>query len=104
MKRVWVAQCLCPSQHCILANAGEAETIAEAQYIGTVLREVIEGLIANAVMNPWCSLCRATALTWRYELTRTTFETMEAAEPILRRSESIQAAVNAMFGDLKRSD
>jgi hypothetical protein len=104
MKRVWVAQCLCPSRHCILANVGEAETIAEAEEIVTALREAIEELIANAVMNPWCSLCRATALTWRYELGRTTFETMDEAEPILRRFASIQAAVNAMFGDLKRSD
>jgi hypothetical protein len=105
MKRVWIAQCLCPHRHTILATAGEADGAEAAEeQVAAPLREAVEEALQSDVLNPWCGLCRAPAESWRYEVGRTRFRTMEEATPALRRNEAEQAATRQVFGDLPRSD
>jgi hypothetical protein len=103
--RVWIAQCLCPQRHCILATAGEAENeaAAEATVAGPLRKQVAE-LLKSGEINPWCGLCNARAETWRYDLARSRFRSMEEAAPDLLRSEVEQAATRALWGDMKRND
>jgi hypothetical protein len=103
--RVWIAQCLCPMRHAILGGAGEAADEAEAR--AKVLNP-LEGAVQEAIqigaLNPWCGLCHAKIETWTYEIGRTRFTSMPEAEPALRQNAREQAAVRALFGDMKRSD
>ena len=102
---VWLAQCLCPSRHAILAASCEAETEAEAtREAHKPLTEAIALALSLGVINPWCSLCHAKAETWTIELGRTQFATMAEAKPAFEQNEREQAAVRAIFGDMKRSD
>lgn len=103
-KRVWIAQCICPGRHAILALSGEAENAAEAEPIVSMLRIQVGALLEARVFNPWCSLCHAKSETWRYEVGRTRFTSMEEAKPHLEQNQREQAAVNAAFGDIPRSD
>jgi hypothetical protein len=105
MTRVWIAQCLCPSRHAILAASAEANGPREAeQNAMTPLKENIIAMLADRVINPWCAICHAKAETWRYDLGRTRFRTMEEAAPHLRQNEREQAVTRAVFGDIPRSD
>lgn len=103
--RVWVCQCLCPQRHCILAAAGEADSQAAAEEaVENPLRASVNMLLTTRAANSWCGLCKAGQETWRYELARTRFRTIEEAAPYLERSEAEQAAMRAVWGDLPRSD
>lgn len=104
--RVWIAQCLCgPARHCILATAGEADSVATATTgILDPLQQSITDWVRSGLFNPWCGLCHAEAAGWQYELGRTPFRTMEEAAPTLRQNEAEQAATRAALGDMKRSD
>jgi len=106
MTRVWIAQCLCgPERHCILASAGEADSVATATTgILDPLRQSITEFVQSGLFNPWCGLCHAEASGWQYELGRTAFRTMAEAAPTLRQSEAAQAVARQTFGDMKRSD
>ena len=104
MKRVWIAQCLCPGRHTIMASAGEAEDAEAAEeQIAAPLREAISDALRVGVMNPWCGLCKAGSETWHYEIGRTRFRTIEEATPALRQNEAEQAVTRQVFGDLPRS-
>ena len=97
---VWLAQCLCPQRHAILAASGMAEDRAAADACVTKpLRTHVMRMIGSGTINPWCGLCKAPAETWRYELERMAFASMAEAEPVLRESEREQAIVRRLFGD-----
>jgi hypothetical protein len=98
-QRVWIAQCLCPQRHCILAGSGIASDAAEAARLVEVpLRRDLERMTGpGGGVNPWCGLCHAKADTWRYELGRTAYRTMAEAVPALLRAEAEQLLVSAMF-------
>jgi hypothetical protein len=99
-QRVWIAQCLCPQRHAILAAGGEADGEAAATEAVTYpLRKFVEGMLQSGALNPWCGLCSARPSTWRYELGRTRWRTIEEAEPHLRGSEAAQAVTRSLFGD-----
>ena len=105
MTRVWIAQCLCPARHCIMAGVGEAETRREAEDdIAKPLRETVAEALNKGIANPRCGICKAPADTWIYDLSRTPFRSMKEAEPHLRINEAEQALAREMFGDMKRSD
>lgn len=98
MATVWIMQCLCPSRHCIVASCDLAESETEArQKLDEPTRAAVAELIAGGV-NPWCGLCGAKQDTWRYELGRTKFSTMAAAEPALREEEKRNAITRDLFG------
>jgi hypothetical protein len=98
--RVWIAQCLCPQRHCILAASGEAdsEPLAE-EAVAAPLRKAVGELLQSAAVNPWCGLCRAPAESWIYELRRTRFQTMAEAAPELKRLEREMAVARQLMGD-----
>lgn len=99
--RVWIAQCLCPQRHCILAAAHEADGEAEARaIILSPLREQIDGLLKIHAINPWCGICRSPVDTWTYEIGRTRWATMAEAAPEIRKSEAEQVATGAILGEL----
>jgi hypothetical protein len=103
--RVWIAQCLCPSRHAILACAGECDDEAEAiRRVRAPLTETVSDLIALGQLNPWCGLCNAKSETWIFEVCCTRFANMAEAEPILRDNELSQMATNAWFADIPRND
>lgn len=106
MTRVWIAQCLCPQRHCIMAAAGEAaDADAADQTVGTELREQVAALLQSGAVNPWCGLCRSPVESWHYELGRTPFRSLAEAMPALRQEEEKQRLTAAVLGDdLKRSD
>jgi hypothetical protein len=104
MNRVWIAQCLCPQRHCIMAGADEAKSGAEAeQKVMRYLRETVEEWLARGTINPWCGLCGAPQESWTFELGRTRWATLEEALPEMRKSEAEQAATSAVWGDIHRS-
>lgn len=97
--RVWLAQCLCPQRHSILAAADEAEDEAEAEdKLMEILRVQIKRMIGSGTIDPKCGLCGAPAESWGYELGRTRFTSMPEAEPELRQSEREQAVIRRLFG------
>ena len=101
---IWVCQCLCPDRHCILAAAGEAGTEAEAQtLVRTPLRRQVMEFLRDQAINPACAICGANRATWRYELRRTKYTTMEQAEPALRDLEMANLATNRLWGDIHKT-
>jgi hypothetical protein len=99
--RVWIAQCLCPQRHCIMAAAGEAATREEAEErLGQPLREQVEELLEAKAINPWCAICGSTE--WRIDLGRTAFLTLDEAKPSLVETAQANDAANALYGDLHR--
>jgi hypothetical protein len=101
MARVWIAQCLCPQRHCIMATAGEADGEAEARIeIELPLREKLNKWLADRTMNPWCGICRSPVDRWIYEVAPTRWATLEAALPALRRTEAENVAAGTVLGEL----
>lgn len=101
-RRVWIAQCLCPDRHCILAAADEAETEQEAIGIRTRLHDQVVSLVRSGAINPWCGLCNAAQSTWHFEVGRTRWRTMAEALPAMRAEELKQAVTSVVFGDLHK--
>lgn len=99
-QRVWIAQCLCPGRHAILATAGEATSRSEAEKkILAPLRKTIQEALSAGAINPCCALCNSKADTWTYEAGRTRFRTMEEAAPALADHAIGNAIANAVFGE-----
>jgi hypothetical protein len=98
MSKVWLAQCLCPQRHAILAAAGEADS-QEAADEGLIapLRVQVTRMIGSGTINPWCGLCKAPRTTWKYELGCTRFRSMDEAMPELKRLQAEQAVTRRAF-------
>jgi hypothetical protein len=102
--RVWIAQCLCPDRHCIIGEIGLAESDAEAETnVRAPLRRKVVELLKSGEINPWCAICDANRATWRYEVRRTAFGSVEEAIPKLRETEAKNALTNLIYGDLHRN-
>jgi hypothetical protein len=96
---VWICQCLCPDRHAMLATAGEADTATEVAAVRTELRRNVVRLLESGVLNGWCAICGAHRATWRYELGRTKWATLEEAMPHLRQLEAQNMLTNLIHGD-----
>lgn len=87
-----------------MATAGEADTEADAMtLVHTPLRREVAELLGAALLNPWCALCGPNRATWRYELRRTKFATMEDAMPELLATEGANLVANLIWGDLHKT-
>lgn len=100
---VWICQCLCPDRHCMLAIVGEAESEEEAKSgVSAPLRRKMVEALNEGILNPWCNLCGADRATWRYELRRTKFATMEEAIPHMHEIEAANIATNWVWATCTR--
>lgn len=67
MTRVWVARCVCPSGHEILALCDAADGQEEAAAkIQAPLRGLVQEWIRRGVLASWCSKCGSRR--WNYEI------------------------------------
>lgn len=82
--RVYVAQVLCPSRHAIMAGAAVATSHEEAvQKAGRPVLDKVREFIRTGAVNPWCGICGAKEETWKLDVDRTRYSTMEEALPAL---------------------
>src|SRR5882672_6857739 len=100
MRRVWLAQLLCPQRHAILAATDEADDAAAAQAIADELRRNVDAMIGSGAINPWCGICHAAKATWTVELVRTQWATMAQAMPALRAQERENIATGRAIGEI----
>ena len=102
---VWICQCLCPGRHCMMATVGEAESETEAEIaVRTPLRRKIVEALSAGILNPWCAMCGANRATWKYEVSRTRFATMEDAIPHMFEAEAANMATNLLWGDTHKPE
>jgi hypothetical protein len=101
-RRVWVAECLCPDRHCILAAFNLADNEVEAETLKTVLRQQMDAALQSGAFNPWCAICGATQTTWKYEVVRTPYATLAEAQPHLTKVATENLITNMLFGDLHK--
>ena len=99
-RRVWVAQCLCPQRHAIMAAANEARDRDHAQRLLVELERAIEDWLAKGVINPWCGICHAKQETWRYEVGRTRWETLDEANAALAQTAAENITAGILFGEV----
>jgi hypothetical protein len=100
-QRVWIAQCLCPQRHCILASGAEApnESAAKKQAL-LPLQEAIEAMLQSGEINPWCGICYAPTEKWHYEVGCTAFATLTEAMPTIRQTQAANVATGALIGEV----
>jgi hypothetical protein len=104
MTRVWIAQCLCPDRHCIVALAGEAAGFEEAKrLVRAPLRRTVAQLLHSGALNGWCAICGAKRPSWRFEVARTRYTSMEEAEPDLAEEQAKNLLTNLIYGDTHRT-
>lgn len=82
--RVWIAQCLCPSRHCILATAFD-EAVTSVLTAKAGLAVAVDYAIGAGEIDPWCGICRSPA--WTIEAAPTPWRSLQEAEPHLRATE-----------------
>lgn len=87
----------------MMAAVAEAENEADAQRIRTDLRRQVLSFLKSGALNPWCAICGAQLATWRYELRRTVWASMDEAMPHIRQTEAENLAANAVWGDLHKT-
>lgn len=105
-RRVWIAQCLCPDRHCILAALGEADSPEDAETeVAAKLRRQVAELVKQGAINPWCAICGARQPSWRVETGRTRWRTLPEAEadPLFQQLRAANDLTRAVFGDLHRT-
>lgn len=102
MTRVWIAQCLCPSRHAILAACAEVEdkNPDAIEELRRELAENIDQMLHAEMLNPWCGICHAPESTWTYEVRQTRWATIAEAEPNLRALEAENIATGIAIGEL----
>ena len=94
-KRVYLAQLKCPSNHCVLACAGECSTAAEVEALEVNLREAFALMTETEVIDAWCGLCKSRDL--HVHNAATPYATMAEAETTLRGLEREQRATAEYF-------
>lgn len=88
--KVYIAQLKCPSNHCVVAKAGEFANSKLAESLGTELRLLFDLMVARGALIYECGICKSKDL--HVQIAPTRFRTMEEARPFLNRSEVEQIA------------
>lgn len=92
--KVYIAQLKCPSGHCVVAAAGEFESLDEAKVLSYRLGLDFGKLVESGQLKHECGLCHATDL--HVDLAATVYATMAEAQPALERS-MVEQALSALF-------
>lgn len=86
---VWLAQCVCPNGHTILALANEADTLSDAKSeVVDPLHQQVMDLLREGRIEPTCGMCDAHFSKWRFNVARTRFPTIAEAVPYLKDAEA----------------
>jgi hypothetical protein len=100
-RRVWIAQCLCPQRHAIVAAAGEADDRRDAERgILAELKTTVRRWLRADVINPHCGICHADKATWKFEVDRTPWATMDEAKPAIDRIAHENLATGMAYGEI----
>jgi hypothetical protein len=96
--KIWIAQILCPSRHCIMGMAFDA---AETNPVQAKARLVAaaEQLVVDGTIDRECVICESRA--WSVEAGPTQWTTMEAARPHIDQCERENAATRRFFMAMK---
>ena len=81
--KVHIAQRLPPGRHAIAAIACKQPEFASKSAVAR-LRATVDRLIATKAIDSWCVICNSQELDYEDGLTR--FESLEEAEPHVRRA------------------
>lgn len=94
---IYITQCKCPHDHCIVALAwdGESSTQEENE---RVLANQIAAAIAAHLINPWCALCNSREFSYSSRVTP--WKTLEEAAPHLYEAERQQMITGAVLGPI----
>jgi hypothetical protein len=82
--RIWIAQVLCPSRHCIVAVSFDVADTSVNDAVAA-LRTKIATSVTLGLLNPWCGLCGSRV--WTIAAGPTRWTTMAEAKPHLERLE-----------------
>lgn len=101
MRRVWIAQVLCPQRHTIFALTAVCDDQTEdVENLTRQTEKTMHDLLESKSINPWCGLCHAPHEKWRIEAGRTLWETLAEAEAPLRDVEAENLATGALYGEV----
>jgi hypothetical protein len=90
---------MCQHRHTVLAGAAVAADRRKAVPAAVVpLREALDRLVAAGTINPWCGICGAPRETWKVDLGRTAFRTLEEATPALAEIQQQNLLAQAIMG------
>jgi hypothetical protein len=73
---VYIAQCLCPRRHCILALAYESRAGETGEQAEATAKKLLD---IKTWLDPWCGLCQEKRPRWHVEVKATAWQTMEEA-------------------------
>ena len=96
MSFVYIAQLLCPERHCVIALAGLATSLAEAE--ADLKLKLLEGFgaaCAAGLFNRECGICQSRDL--HVEVGQTKFRTIKDAQGPLEENARQQAATAAFL-------
>lgn len=94
---VYITQCKCPHEHCIVAVAWEGEE-SEKEQQEREFKDGMQKVFDSRALNPWCGLCLSRE--FHYSTHRTVWKTVEEAKPHLYESEVRQLATGVILGEL----
>lgn len=97
---IFITQCQCPHEHCLIAFAWEGEQ-SEQEKAERSLKEQLGQLTAAGVLNPWCGLCKSR--DFHYRTHRTIWKTLEEATPHLYEAERRQLETAAILGPINEA-
>lgn len=79
---VWLAQCVCPNGHTIMAYANEAQGLLDAkQSVVDRLHQHMIDRFRDGTIALTCFVCKAHRDQWRFCVARTPYATMVEAQP-----------------------
>jgi hypothetical protein len=94
--KVYLAQLKCPSNHCVVAAAGEYRTLADAEAaLPEVAQQLFEMMIERGEVKRECGLCLSTNL--HFHVAATVFANIGEAEPWLKRESENQERTRLML-------
>lgn len=106
---IYITQCKCPHEHCIVAVAWESENAhedaAEKDGWQRTLADKVREAVEAGIMNAYCGLCHSREFVYTSHLTR--WETIEEAAPYLyelERRQLVTAAILGPINDVKRKN
>ncbi len=83
MKKIYLAQLLCPRRHCLIAAAAEYDSGTEAAELGVNVRAHAEEGVKAGIFKAECAICGAPYDTMEIEVGLTPFKSLEEARPHL---------------------